>query len=77
MAIVPHSPQAVNPKKYVKGYIFRVCSIGPSGSYELPIGVSPEAAARRDPAAFLQFADEVAKEAEKLRRPRQLRLEAA
>jgi hypothetical protein len=75
MAIVAQSSRVVNPKKYVSGYTFRVCSIGPSGSYELPIGISPEAAARKDPAAFLRFADEVAREAEKLRRS--VRKEAA
>lgn len=55
-----------------KEYIFRVCAIGPSGSYEFPIGISPEAAARRDSVAFLKFADEVAKVAGVLRRPKQL-----
>lgn len=75
--IVSYSPDSLNPGSYTKGYIFRVCAIGPSGSYELPIGVSPETAARRDPAAFLQFADEVAAVAAKLRKPRQLRLSEA
>lgn len=39
------------------------------------VGISPKEAARLDPEAFLQFAEEVARVARKLRESKQLRLE--
>lgn len=38
------------------------------------VGISPKEAARLDPEAFLQFAEEVARVARKLREPKQLTL---
>lgn len=56
---------------------YKICRIGESGTVQLsPICLSPEAAARRDPEAFLAFYEECKRIAEKLRQDiRQLTLE--
>ena len=54
---------------------FKICQVGESGTVQLsPICLSPEAAARRDPVAFLAFYEECRRVAEKYQRPKQLPL---
>jgi hypothetical protein len=53
------------------GCTFRICAIGPSGALDLsPITLSPEAAARRDPAAFMAFYEECRRVVEKQEKPK-------
>lgn len=47
---------------------------GNAFSPHVNVGITPAQAAKMDPAAFLQFAEEVARVAGKLREPKQLRL---
>ncbi len=54
---------------------FRICSISPSGALELsPMTISAEAAARRDPEAFMEFYKECKAVADKLSQPKQLEM---
>lgn len=55
-------------------HLYTITALNLQARAHTKIGISPKEAARLDPEAFLQFAEEVARVARKLREPRQMDL---